>query len=157
MKKRLVVTAALLSAAAILTTSLTSCSTTSEGKIVVAGQVLEPAQVAKDVAFFTDIGARALIRKDANAKAYLQAADAVLTAAVDAGSYDPKTLEASLKTMSVKEINGSPTIADAIAIGLHIYANHYGGVTNGKLDQTIYLKPVLLALRDGIRSATTSQ
>ncbi len=119
------------------------------GTIIVAGNVINPSKVQKTIQTVAKAGTREAIRADANSRSYFQAVVAVLTANIESDLYDANQLEKALAVISVKELR-DPSIAAGISVALELYAAHAGEVISGKLDKTMYLKPALIGLRDGI-------
>ena len=125
------------------------CASLPNGQIAIAGHVVDPARVAADVRLVAKQGTRYAVRKEPQSLPYFQAALVVLQANIDAGNYDADTLQAALMGIKVKEIQ-APDVADAISAGFELYRNHVADVVAKKLDATVYLKPVLVGIRDGI-------
>jgi len=99
--------------------------------------------------------ARFAITKDANALAYIQAADVALSAALDSGVYSAATLTSSLNSISVKEIRDSPAIKSLIADVLDLATGAEGDAISKQIDRSTWLRPALTAIRDGLRTSYT--
>lgn len=125
------------------------CSTLPNGQVAIAGHVVDPARVAADVRLVAREGTRYAVRKEPQSLPYFQAALVILQSNIDAGNFDADALKAAILGIKVKEIQ-APDVADAIAAGFELYKNHISDVVAKKLDATVYLKPVLVGIRDGI-------
>jgi len=131
------------------------CTTTS--KQVVTNGVTNTVQVtqldaqktADAIAVVLPAGVAFAVARDANTAAYFHAAAIVFAAAVENGQYDPKAIETTLSTISIKELR-TPEAKAAIEAGLAIYRSYFGEIISQKLEQATWVKPVLLALAEGI-------
>lgn len=100
---------------------------------------------------------RLAMQKDANAVAYLQAADVVLSAALDNGTYSASTLREALNTVSVREVRDNPTVKDMVADVLELVSAAEGDALSRQIDKVVWLRPSLTAVRDGIHSALATR
>ncbi len=121
----------------VLCWSLTGC-----------GTLPPPQTITRDIRIAAREAVRFAVRQEPNAKPYLQAAQAVLQATLNAQQYDPATLNGALAAISVKELRDQ-NVASLLSSALELYAAHFGDVVAGKLNPNT-LKPVLEGLRDGI-------
>lgn len=110
---------------------------------------LDPIRTSEAIRTIVSTAVPFAIEKDAHAIAYFRGATIVLRAAAEGGRYDPDALQATLNTISVKEVR-SPEAKACINAALGIYRAYFGEAVNAKLDQNEWVKPVLLALANGI-------
>ncbi len=135
--------------------ALCSCSTLPNGNVVVAGTELTPAVVQRDLAVAAKFGTREGLRADPeHARAYFQAAAAVLNASLDGGLYDPGLLKSALGSISVKELQ-DPSISEGLQALVELYAGHVGAMVGKNIDEVPYLRSMLTGLRDGIEAGLT--
>lgn len=88
-------------------------------------------------------------KKDTNAVAYLQQAAVVIRAAAMRGDFDPALIEQSLSTISIRELRTDEAqLAEETALAL--YKSFAAKVVGQKLDQVVWLQPVLDALSQAI-------
>lgn len=127
------------------------CATTgSNPKLpVTEDQQRHAAQAATVVETSAQLGTYYAVRQDANARAYFEAADVVLGILINSGTFEPKSVQDALKNISVRELR-SEEVSLAVAAAVALYGNFFGEAVTAKLDQNVYVKPVLVALRNGI-------
>lgn len=128
------------------------CTTTPTGTYVVANREISPQAVRNDLRIVAHYGAREALRSDPHARAYLEAATVVLGVALLNGEYNPNVLEASLSNISVHELQ-SPQVKDAITAALGLYRGHVADALTKKLDASVYVRPLLEGIREGIEGA----
>jgi hypothetical protein len=94
---------------------------------------------------------RLVCEKDNNARAYFLQASLVLNAAATSGSYDIATITNSLSKISIRELRTqNAVIAEEAALA--IYKAFFAQVVSKQLDREVWVKPVLLALAEAIKS-----
>jgi hypothetical protein len=97
---------------------------------------------------------RLVCAKDENARAYFLQAALVLNAAASGGQYDVATITNSLAKISIRELRSqNAVIAEEAALA--IYKAFFAEVVSKQLDREVWLKPVLLALAEAVKSGAT--
>jgi len=125
------------------------CSTLPSGNAAIGGQEISPERVRRDIAAVAEFGTREGLRADQNSRAYFSAVVAIINASLDSATYDPQAIKDSLSVISIRELN-DPAVADGIKVVLQLYNSHASDAINRKLDQTRYVRPALMGVRDGI-------
>src|SRR6185312_15943347 len=97
------------------------------------------------------VGTHLAVEQNANAAAYLSAAELAINAAVDNGKVDPVQLRASLLAIKVKEIHSDEAIM-AIDAGLKIYELAFGQAVSSQVNRVDALPKLLTALAQGIHA-----
>ncbi len=144
-------------ASAILSSGCKSTDTSfiardTNGIFRVAGNVIDPIVVGKDVQTAAQYGTKQAVQADPNARPYFQSGIAVIEATINSGNYDPNVLSNALANISIKEVR-KPVVSDAVQAGLQIYANHFGNTVQAKMtNASPYLLPALTGLDNGIRA-----
>lgn len=112
---------------------------------------LDPKRTANALAALAPSATRLALLKDPKCKPYLQAALAVLQSATAAGTYDPKAIRVAMDNLSVniKELR-TPETRVAMDAVFAVYSVYWGDAAAQKLDSSVWVKPVLEALRDGL-------
>lgn len=130
----------------------------SQGLLVVAGVVVQPAMVGDTIGLGVTIGVGQVVQSDTNALAYFKLAKVVIDASLNNGNYDPISLQLALNTISVSELRDSAVVKSIIKRALNAYARYAGAVTaQGIGDVSPYLKPILQGISDGIGAVTQPQ
>jgi hypothetical protein len=97
-----------------------------------------------------------IMQKNASTVQYFQAADVALSAALDSGSYDTKTLEGALNVVHIPG-NNDTLIKSAIGDILDVYAATEGTAVSKGIDKVAWLASGLTAVQQGIHSALAIQ
>lgn len=128
----------------------TGCTTTTQADGTVVTK-LDPTRTSDAIRAILPAGVVAAVNADHNSAAYLQASALAINAAVENGAYDPDKLKATLDTISVKELR-TPEARVCIEAALGIYRAYWADSVSAKLDQTVWVKPVMKAIADGIEA-----
>lgn len=123
----------------ILCTVLVGCNT-------IQSNLSKAPKLAKAVAITGTIYGKA---KDPNVIPYLQFAVVVIQAQIAGSQYDPVVLSTALQSISINELR-NPVVAQAIAAAVAVYTIYATEAVSGNLDKVTYLKPILLAIVEGI-------
>jgi hypothetical protein len=90
-------------------------------------------------------------QKDKNASAYFQQAQLVIRAAAANGQYDVATITNSLSKISIRELRSQNAVM-AEEAALSLYQAFAAQAVTQQLDKVVWLRPVLLAVADAIKS-----
>lgn len=120
------------------------------GFYYVYGRRIDPDRTAKVVYVLSKDATIAGCQADPNAKAYLQAVSQVIAKVTDSGNYDPEKLRQSLDKISVKEVRDNSDVKQGIMAAMAVYDLFAVDVVTAKIDQSIYLGPVLASIQKGI-------
>lgn len=125
---------------------LTGCATTQNGAAPSQTQVQATAAAVEAA---SQIGVFFAVRSEPDSKGYFEVAATIIGIAIADGAYDPAALKKSLEDMTVNELK-EPEALLAITTALNVYEAYFGQAVSQKLDQNVYVKPVLNALKRGI-------
>ena len=115
--------------------------------------VIDPVKAAKIVGDAAQLGTYSAVVLNEGLKPYFVATAAAIQALIDSGDYDPDHISEVLDGLNISaEIKAK--IQLGIASGLQIYRTFFSDIVNGGLDKTIYAKPILQALVNGINAGT---
>jgi len=95
------------------------------------------------------VAVRLAVQKDTNCGPYLKQAAIIFRAAAMRGDFDPLMIQQSLASISIKELR-TDEAALAEQAGLALYQAYVAQVVSAKLDQVVWLRPVLDALSRAI-------
>ncbi len=123
------------------------------GVIYVWGNALTTNTVQSSLQSLAAAGATYAISKDTNAKAYFQAADAVVSALVNSGAYSSASLQSALGSISVNAIKDSSNVQTAISAVLTVYAATEAQAVTAKVDSVAYLSAALRGISLGLNQA----
>ena len=95
------------------------------------------------------------VAEDPNARPYLSVVANVFTIAAESGNYDPVALQASLDSISIKELRSNSTAKQITEMALAAYKGVFADSVNAKLDATTwgpFAMGFLGAVGDGINA-----
>lgn len=120
------------------------------GIVQIFGNDVNPQAVGTAITLAATAGTAAALHYDQNSRAYLQAVEVILDAAVQNGQYDPALLAQSLSSISIKEAR-DPNVNAGINGAFALYATLYGSIVSTKInDASPYLAPILTGFAKGI-------
>ena len=125
---------------------------TNSGLITIDGILVTPELEYSLIENKASLAAEAAITLDTNSIPYIEAWDAILSASLADGNYDPVQLRSALNNISVNEIKNSALVK----LGIMAVVNDYATLATALNAQGIagtnalpYLRPALKAIRDG--------
>lgn len=92
----------------------------------------------------------AAVRADTNSAKYFRAAQLVINGAVTRGDYNPTNVASLLRQLNVDGAN-SDIVYLAVTSALNVYKIVWSDAVEARLDEHIYVRPVLQSLARGIQ------
>ena len=129
---------------------------TNTGLITIDGILVTPELEYSLIENKASLAAEAAITLDTNSIPYIEAWDAVLSATLADGNYDPVQLRSALNNISVNEIKNSALVKLGILAVVNDYATLAAALNAQGIAGTNalpYLRPALTAIRDGNAAA----
>ena len=120
------------------------CSTTPRS----APSAPSPETTAKAIHVAVRIATRIAAEKSPDVRAALQLAASGIDTLLLRGTYDPASVREQLQKL---DVTVEPEVWTAIGAALDVYDVYAAEVVEKKLDTNAYMKPALIALRDGLR------
>lgn len=133
----------------IFLSGCTTTTTTTPAGQTVTTTMLDTNAVISAIQNVVPAAVKAAVNKDPNCGPYLKQVAVLFRAAAMRGDFDPKMIQDSLSQISIKELRtDEAALAEQAALGL--YQAFAAQVVSQKLDQVVWLRPVLDALSRAI-------
>jgi hypothetical protein len=122
----------------------TGCATTGG-----TGVTIDPVKAAASVKIATQFGVYWAVKDHPEITPYIKSVQVAIQAALDKGNYSPEELDKILNDVNMPE-QQRPLVRMACASAIEIYRLFFADVVDANLDQSVYVRPVLQALSEGI-------
>lgn len=135
--------------------ALTACQTVPPGHAPTPEQIESVNRTSAIVEMSSQLAVYGTLRHEPDARPYFESAVLLLNSAISRGEYNPDALIGILSKINVDNKDREVVYITTTA-ALNLYRIIYADAVDKKLDQNIYVRPVLEALTRGIQLGLNS-